>query len=45
MNAAVTINGKPLSEYLCSEIPQALAKEAESELTEKEEQAADAATD
>ena len=45
MKPAIIVNGKPLSEYLCSEIPQALAKEAESELTEKEEQAADAATD
>jgi hypothetical protein len=44
MKPAITVNGRPVSEYLTIEIPKALAKEAEKELTEEEE-AEDAATD
>lgn len=45
MNHKVTLNGKPLSHYSDDEIAHALAKEAEQELTEAEQEAADGATD
>ena len=45
MDAVITINGKPLRDYLDKEIAHALAQETEAELTEQEQEAADAATD
>ena len=45
MNPAITINGKPLHYLTDSDILEQLAKEAESQLSEKEEEAGDAATD
>lgn len=45
MKSVITVNGRPLRDYLDHEIPEALAKETEAELTRQEEEAADAATD
>ena len=45
MKPVITINGKPLRDYLNHEIPRAMAEETQEELTEQEQEAADAATD
>ena len=45
MIPAITINGKPLHQLSNMDILEQLAKETEADLTEKEEKAADQATD
>ena len=45
MNPAITVNGKPLHCMTDSDILEQLAKETESQLSEKEEEAVDQATD
>ncbi len=45
MESAITVNGKPLNYLTESEIIDELVKEAEADLTQKEQEAIDAATD
>ena len=45
MQPAITINGRPLHFMSDADILEQLAKETEAQLTEKEQEAADAATD